>query len=714
MTVSLYRKYRPQTFDEVVGQSIIEQTLKNALANDNVSHAYLFCGPRGVGKTTTARLLAKALFCEKGPTPDPCGVCEQCTDIAAGVHPDVYELDAASRTGVENVREEIISRVAFSPTRGRYKVYIIDEVHMLSIPAFNALLKTLEEPPDHIVFILCTTDPHKVPETIQSRCQRFDFHRIADTDIVANLHMICDNEAIKADDEVLELIARHSQGGMRDAITTLEQLSVFTNGDIHVKDADGLFGEVKDNQIHDVVDLIARRDIAGCFRWVASFVEAGTDIAQFARDLTACFRDLYVINVTDSADGLIDSSPDEIAARRQLAATFSGPDRIARILLILSDLSAELRTSTDQRLSLEIAFTRMAHPTSDLTLEALAERIELLEQGAPIAAQPQPAPQPRPVAQTPSAETRQAAAPAPQRPATSVAAPRPTATPVSTPAPAARETPTPVPVTTPAPAEPPIAKTADGTTELDQSTISRRWAVAAKEIQGQRKSLAGLIAIVRPHLDSNGGMILELPQGSEFSKRMMETVENQKLIKEAICSAFGEAVPYAITVSNEKLDIPAPFEAADTVEMFGGAVEETGADLVDADDDEFVYDDDADSAPEGTPLSFDDPSVAGMFDDEGSLDGDDADDDMGPVDIGGLDEASGAKVMSFGDDMDEESDDDGTDGSDTSDLEDAGGDDDDGQEDGFAPIDEMDEDLAKMIFGTFSSSDSNGQKPTDE
>ena len=244
MAEALYRKYRPQIFEDVVGQEQIERTIKNAIEQDKVSHAYLFCGPRGTGKTTTARLLAKALLCEKGPTPDPDGTCEDCQMIAEGVHPDVYELDAASRTGVENVREEIINRVQFAPTRGRYKVYIIDEVHMLSIAAFNALLKTLEEPPDHVVFILATTDPQKVPETIHSRCQRFDFRRISNESIVSRLGAVCVAEGVEFEGDALDLIAHHAGGGMRNALTSLEQTIAFGEGKVTLAVAERMLGGV--------------------------------------------------------------------------------------------------------------------------------------------------------------------------------------------------------------------------------------------------------------------------------------------------------------------------------------------------------------------------------------------------------------------------------------------------------------------------------------
>ena len=308
---SLYRKYRPQTFDDVVGQQHIERTLRNAVADGTVAHAYLFTGPRGTGKTTTARLLAKALDCEKGPTGEPDGTCEDCVAIAEGRHPDVYELDAASRTGVDNVREEIIGRVSFAPTRGRYKVYIIDEVHMLSTAAFNALLKTLEEPPSHVVFILATTHPHKVPETIHSRCQRFDFHRIGIDDIVGRLRLICDGEGFEAPDAALGLIARHASGGMRDAITTLEQLASFTGGKIGLADVEGLLGEVDSAALFEIAGLVAHRDIAGLFRWVAQFAEEGTDLAEFVRELTGHVRNLYLVAAVGDGAGFVDVTAEE-------------------------------------------------------------------------------------------------------------------------------------------------------------------------------------------------------------------------------------------------------------------------------------------------------------------------------------------------------------------------------------------------------------------
>ena len=392
MAEALYRKYRPQIFEDVVGQEHIERTIKNAIAQDKVSHAYLFTGPRGTGKTTTARLLAKALLCEKGPTAEPDGTCEDCEMIAAGEHPDVYELDAASRTGVENVREEIIGRVQFAPTRGRYKVYIIDEVHMLSTAAFNALLKTLEEPPSHVVFILATTDPQKVPETIHSRCQRFDFRRISTEAMVSRLGAICTAENVEFEGEALELIAHRAEGGMRNALTSLEQLIAFGDGAVTMEVAERMLGAVDSTDLVDIVRTIGARDAAACFRWVAEYVETGADMAQFVANLAEHMRNMYVMAVA-GPEVVLDVSE---ATRRELSEELPlfGVDRLARLLGVLGDVAGELKTSTNPRLTFEIALTRMVRPDADVTLEALAERVETLERqlaGASVVAAAAPA-----------------------------------------------------------------------------------------------------------------------------------------------------------------------------------------------------------------------------------------------------------------------------------------------------------------------------------
>lgn len=401
MSEALYRKYRPQTFEDVVGQTHIERTLKNAIEQDKVGHAYMFCGPRGTGKTTTARLLAKALLCEKGPTPAPDGTCEQCLAIAEGNHPDVYELDAASRTGVDNVREEIIGRVQYAPTRGRYKVYIIDEVHMLSIAAFNALLKTLEEPPSHVVFIMCTTDPQKVPETIQSRCQRFDFHRLSNEEIIARLGAVCTAEDVQFEGDALDLVAHRAQGGMRDALTMLEQLIAFGDGNVTMEVANDVLGSLDVDDMSGIVRSIATRDAAACFTWVSEYVETGADLARFVRDLAAYVRDLYVLSLTDGAVAV--NAPQSSLPRMSGEAQMFGIDRLAYILRVLGDLNTELRTSTNPRLSFEIGLTRMVRPQSDLTLESLAARVEVLERAlAQGAAAAPPAAQPAAMVQQPA------------------------------------------------------------------------------------------------------------------------------------------------------------------------------------------------------------------------------------------------------------------------------------------------------------------------
>lgn len=576
MAEALYRKYRPQIFEDVVGQEQIERTIKNAIEQDKVSHAYLFCGPRGTGKTTTARLLAKALLCEKGPTPDPDGTCEDCQMIAEGVHPDVYELDAASRTGVENVREEIINRVQFAPTRGRYKVYIIDEVHMLSIAAFNALLKTLEEPPDHVVFILATTDPQKVPETIHSRCQRFDFRRISNESIVSRLGAVCVAEGVEFEGDALDLIAHHAGGGMRNALTSLEQTIAFGEGKVTLAVAERMLGGVDSGDLANIVQALGKRDAAACFNWVAEFVESGSDLAQFARELAQHVRNLYVMSLAGT-DVALDVSASE---RRQLADELPlfGTDRLARMLQVLGDVMAELKTSTNPRLSFEIGCTRMVRPEGDLTLAALAERVEALERSGVAVASPAaaaaPVSAPHPAAAAPAAAAPAAhvAAPEPAAPAPAPVvapaaapqvAPRPTAAERSAPASASAPA-MPAAPAAPAPAAPasapsaqvapaPVTPAAGGAspqlaaTMENPAALQRMWQGALAELKRKKAAYGVLFLGTKAVWNAQTGMLaIEFPKENAFAFKAVQKPDVQAAVADALAqSCAGQAVPFA-------------------------------------------------------------------------------------------------------------------------------------------------------------------------
>ena len=583
---SLYRKYRPLTFDSVVGQQHIVSTLEHAITEGRLSHAYLFCGPRGTGKTTMARILAKALLCRNaeaaraegasGCMPD--GTCEECELIAEGNHPDVYELDAASRTGVDNVREEIINSVNFAPVRGKYKIYIIDEVHMLTTAAFNALLKTLEEPPAHVIFVLCTTDPQKILETILSRCQRFDFHRIGNEDIEHRLSYVCEQEGFDYDDEALAIVARHAKGGMRDALSTLEQLSVFGNGAVHADDARSLLGEVSDQILGEFARAIADRDVAELYGLIRAQVEEGNDLLELTRDLVAHVRDVYVACVAGARAELFEGGSEQAEALAAEAAAFGEhpADRLARVLTVLDDAALEMRGASDVRLVLEIACTRLARPEADLTIEALAERVARLEAmvanaavpasvaavqaAAPAASVPAAAQQPTlisgaraaaPAASAAPAATsaRQGGMPWDRGAAVPAAQPAPRSASVSASKPAA---PAPQPVAAPASATAPAPKpqpnnaaqvAAAGAAETpaveDAGELQRKWAEVVERVKARQASYAGLLLNARATADDGSKLTVSFPAGSTFAIKMLGRADTQSVVLPTVCAVFG-------------------------------------------------------------------------------------------------------------------------------------------------------------------------------
>lgn len=394
--VALYRQWRPQNFDALVGQKAVKTTLKNALESGKIAHAYLFSGPRGTGKTSMARILAKALNCEQGPTAEPCGQCGNCQRIVQGTSLDVIEIDAASNTSVDNIRD-LREQVAFTPAESRYKVYIIDEVHMLSTGAFNALLKTLEEPPAHAVFILATTDPQKVPATIQSRCQRFEFRRVTVDEIAEHLAMVAAGSGIEADADALRLIAIQAEGGMRDALSLLDQCGVMAKR-VTVATVREVLGIVGREALHELTGAIGRRQLPQALATLNLLLEQGKDVKQVLTELIEYLRALVLyLAVPDYEEIYLTDTKEALA---ELAPLF-GRDRLLAAEERLHSAIQELRGSMRPRITAELCLLDLCRVEGS-TLAALSARIEQLErqlaggvmpvyQQAPINAQPAPA-----------------------------------------------------------------------------------------------------------------------------------------------------------------------------------------------------------------------------------------------------------------------------------------------------------------------------------
>ncbi|MCU0874536.1 MAG: DNA polymerase III subunit gamma/tau [Pirellulaceae bacterium] len=477
--VVVARRYRPKTFGELVGQNQVAQALGNAITTNRVGHAYLFTGARGVGKTSTARIFAKCLNCQDGPTPTPCGQCDACVSIGSGDDVDVLEIDGASNNGVDNIRE-LRSNVNVRPSRSRFKIYIIDEVHMLSKGAFNALLKTLEEPPEHVKFVFCTTDAEKIPITVVSRCQRFDFAPVPANSITERLRFIVQEEGVQADDEALRLLARRAGGSMRDSQSLLEQLLSFSGARITENDVHAMLGTAQGGRLQAILGHLIARDAAQALEQLDAAIREGVDVGQLAEQLLGYLRDVTVALVGGKAELMLHVAAADFPAVQQAGQQW-GLETALAALQILDQALIRMRQSTQVRTLVEVALVRICKLED---LDALPGLIAQLRDGSSAVAGP---PMPRTRRESPPAAQRRVpeAVPAAPVPAAPVPAARPNTE-------VRQEVASPP---SPPPAAHPVAAAdeagSDPASELTQPTAEQAWRLALVEISGLKAQLAG-------------------------------------------------------------------------------------------------------------------------------------------------------------------------------------------------------------------------------
>jgi DNA polymerase III subunit gamma/tau len=488
---ALYRKYRPQGFDEVVGQEAVVRTLTNAIENDQVRQAYLFAGPRGTGKTSMARILAKALNCTgtDGPTAHPDKTCHACVGIANGTSLDVVEMDAASQRGIDDIRE-IRERVVLQPVEGRYKVYILDEAHQLTDAAWNALLKLIEEPPPHLLFVFCTTDVAKVIPTVRSRCQTFMFQRPRLAELVTLLRRVADGEGIEAQDAALSLIARSARGSFRDAVSTFDQLAAATGRSVDAQSVLQLMGAVDEDSLLRICDMVVDRDTAGALVFIEQLAEQGQDLGRLVTDLLEHLRHLLLVQHMGHVPESLPVTEETKEALRQQANQLPEPT-VLRLIDLLAVAVEDMRQGGDPRLPLELALVKVTRPHADLSRESLAHRVELLETRTPAVA---------------------------TAPAEVSTAPRPAGVP---PAPAADA---------PAVAAPDL--------ELEQ--VADAWQRTIVEaVRGRSISVASLLAEATPTELAGDTLTVEFPPGNDFHRKQVSEPKNLGLLREALFEVTG-------------------------------------------------------------------------------------------------------------------------------------------------------------------------------
>ncbi|HKG04317.1 MAG TPA: DNA polymerase III subunit gamma/tau [Conexibacter sp.] len=583
---SLYRRHRPRTFDEVVGQTHVVRTLRNAVERGKVHHAYLFVGSRGTGKTSMAKILAACLNCEHGPTVTPCGVCDSCVSIASATSLDVIEMDAASNNSVDDIRD-LRDRVGYAPVSGRNKIYILDEAHMLSPQAWNAFLKTLEEPPPHTIFVLATTEANKVLPTVVDRCHRFDFQRPTVEEIGGVLRRVADQEQIGIPDAALALVARHATGSFRDALGTLEQLTTYggvDGGEITVEEVLAVLGVADAEALFGAVDAVVAHDARAALLAVARLAESGRDAGQLVRELEAHARELLAVQVLGEVPAELRLTP-ERDARLAAQATALGRQDVVRLLDLLSDALEALASGAQARIQLELALVKAAAPEIDPSARALLARIDRLEMqladgasaapatvsapaAAPAQAPPTPAAQPSPDAPSPSAaDPILHAEPASALPPTPAAGPEPPAP--AAPAGGAETAPSPPPVANgaasglapmtaaavaaaappePAPAEPaPAAALVPATPpvpsgELDLAALRELWPAVVDAVRAENGLLGAALEKAQPVEVDGGEATFAFAREESFFKGTAERDEHRQRVAETVRAIAGTAL----------------------------------------------------------------------------------------------------------------------------------------------------------------------------